>query len=114
MLATPKNRAVTTLDSIANVTTAPGSRRTSQSKVSKGANGRPAIRQPANDTATSAAVSRSPASAPLSGVGTLRGRRSLFDVDVIGSPASANAASGGEKYFQVPTAFRRWRHQGCA
>src|SRR6185312_5760304 len=82
MFVTPNTRASATLDSIANVTTDPGSSRTNQSKMSKGANGRPAAFHPRNETATSAAVRQNPAAAPeLSGRGSF-----LRDVDVMCPP----------------------------
>src|SRR4051812_4355601 len=64
MFVTPKARLIATVDSIANVTRPPGSSRTIQSKMSKGANGRPAAFHPRNETATSAAVRSKPARAP--------------------------------------------------
>src|SRR5438105_15764868 len=64
MFVTPNTRLMATLDSIANVTKLPGSTRTIESKMSKGANGRPPAFHPRNDTATSAAVRTKPASAP--------------------------------------------------
>src|SRR5438105_2766471 len=64
MFVTPNTRLMATLDSIANVTRLPGSSRTIQSKMSKGANGRPAAFHPRKEIAMSAAVSTKPASAP--------------------------------------------------
>src|ERR1051325_8991051 len=82
MFVTPNTRLTATLDSIANVTSPPGSRRTNQSKMSKGANGRPAAFHPRYDTATSAAVRQNPTVAP-----SLSGRGSFArDVDVAGPP----------------------------
>src|SRR6185436_831507 len=89
MSVTPNRRLIPTLASIANVTTPPGSSRTIQSKMSKGANGSPNVFQPRNETATSAVVSTSPDHAPCAGV-VLRGGGSLRCVDVCGTPARAN------------------------
>src|SRR5215472_12195331 len=64
MLVTPNRRLTATLASMAAVTTAPGRRRTIQSKTSNGANGRPTTFHPRNDTAVRTALSRRPTSAP--------------------------------------------------
>src|SRR4051812_6452909 len=95
MFVTPKTRLMAMLDSIANVTRPPGSSRTIQSKMSKGANGRPAAFHPRNEMATSAEVSRNPAMAPSRGVGLSRrglpcGPWGRSSVDVVGSPACAD------------------------
>src|SRR3954463_6620771 len=97
MFVTPTARLIATLESIANVTRPPGSSRTIQSKMSKGANGRPAAFQPRNETATSAAVSEKPVIAPARGDvsgcrGPFGGRR---DVNVMCSPARADRGHVG-------------------
>src|ERR1044071_7065766 len=85
MFVTPTTRLIATLDSIANVTIAPGSSRTNQSKMSKGANGRPAAFHPRYETATSAAVSAKPTVAPEA-LGRRRPFGDLWNVDVVCSP----------------------------
>src|SRR5882672_10097829 len=87
MFVTPKTRLIATLDSIANVTRPPGSSRTIQSKMSKGANGRPAAFHPRNETATSAAVSKAPAQAPCpERAKRVEGSGGRWDDDVMRSP----------------------------
>src|SRR5436190_21226630 len=78
MFVTPKTRLVATVDSIANLTRPPGSSRTIQSKMSKGANGRPAAFHPRNDTATSAAVRTKPARAPRRAIPLRRPERAAL------------------------------------
>src|SRR5580765_73350 len=105
MLVTPNVRPSATLVSMAAVTTAPGNRRTIQSKMSNGANGRPASFHPANETAVSVTVRRMPAIAPPAVCRqgrTSRGRRSFGyragdrgRVGVMGSPACAKCRHVG-------------------